>query len=455
MISSGAMESTVGANAALIARDQAHLVHPLHDLTLHEHGRVWVKGEGAILTDADGRECIDGLAGLWNVTAGHGRRELAEAMRGQAETLAYASGYSGSSHPRAIELAERLSTLCYPTINHFFFTSGGGEATESSIKMARAYWKLMEKPERTKVVSRIDGYHGVTLAAMSATGLSPYWAQFEPRVPGFSHIPSPYPYRYEAPDGVSQGIAAANELEQALLREDPDTVAMFIAEPVQGAGGVIPPQDDYFPRIREICDQYDVLFVADEVITGFGRTGTLFALDQWGVEPDIVQFAKAITSGYFPFGGIGINDKIMQTLNDDGRPWMHAYTYSAHPVGCAVALRTLQIIEEERFAEQAAAKGRYLIDALRAALTDHPRVGDIRGKGLMCAVEIVQDKGTKQSFRPDERVGPRIHRQATDLGLISRVKGDTYLLAPPIIITNELLDRCVAILADSIKRVVG
>ena len=224
-------------------------------------------------------------------------------MRTQAETLAYCSAYSGNSNPRAIELAERLAALCYPSINHFFFTSGGGEATESSIKAARAYWKLRGRPEKTKVISRTDAYHGVTLAAMSATGISPYWPLFEPRVPGFVHIPSPYPYRYEAPAGASQGLAAADELEQAILREGPETVAMFIAEPVQGAGGVIVPQDDYFPRIRAICDEYDVLFVADEVITGFGRTGLLFALDHWGVQPDLVQFAKAVhLRGTFPSG---------------------------------------------------------------------------------------------------------------------------------------------------------
>ena len=451
----GRMNLTQGTNTALLARDRAHLVHPLHDPALHAQGRVWVRGEGAILTDADGRKCIDGLAGLWNVTAGHGRRELADAMRTQAETLAYCSAYSGNSNPRAIELAERLAALCYPSINHFFFTSGGGEATESSIKAARAYWKLRGRPDKTKVISRIDGYHGVTLAAMSATGISPYWPLFEPRVPGFVHIPSPCPYRYEAPAGVSQGLAAANELEQAIVREGPETVAMFIAEPVQGAGGVIVPQDDYFPRIRAICDQYDVLFVADEVITGFGRTGVLFALDHWGVQPDIVQFAKAITSGYFPFGGIGISDTVMDVLQDAGGPWMHAFTYSAHPVGCAVALRTLDIIDGERFPGQAATKGGYLLAALRAALVGHPHVGDIRGKGLMCGVELVEDKAAKQPFPAGAKVGPRVLRAALERGLLSRVKGDSYLLAPPIVITHEQLDRSVAILAEAIEAVLG
>ncbi|MDP6582037.1 MAG: aspartate aminotransferase family protein [Vicinamibacterales bacterium] len=439
----------------LIARDTAHLIHPLHSTVAQQGARVWVKGEGALLTDADGHEYIDGLAGLWNVLAGHGRRELAEAARAQCETLAYASGYTGSSNERAIELAEHLAGLTYSSINRFFFTSGGGEATESSIKMARAYWKLRGRADKTKVISRIEGYHGVTLAAMSATGLSAYWPLFEPRVPGFVHIPSPYPYRYDAPPGVSQGIAAANELEQAILREGADTVAMFLAEPVQGAGGVIVPQDDYFSRIREICDQYDVLLVADEVITAFGRTGTLFALDHWHIEPDIVQFAKAITSGYIPFGGIGISDTIASTLDDDGRAWMHAHTYSAHPVGCAVAIRNLRIIEDEDLPGQCADKGTRLLASLRTALGDHPHVGDIRGKGLMCAVELVADRSTKESFPAGDKVGPRVLQETARLGLFSRIKADTYVLAPPAVITDDQLDRTVEILSDAIRTVLG
>ena len=438
---------------SLRARDAAHLIHPLHSTQAQATARIWVKGEGAVLTDSDGAEYIDGVAGLWNVLAGHGRRELAEAARDQAETLAYASGFAGSSNPLAIELAERLATLTYPSINRFFFTSGGGEATDSSVKMSRAYWTLRGRPEKTKVISRVEAYHGATLGAMSATGLSAYWPLFEPRVPGFLHIPSPYPYRYVAPAGVSQGLAAANELEQAILREGADTVGMFLAEPVQGAGGVIVPQDDYFPRIREICDQYDVLLVADEVITAFGRTGTLFALDHWGIEPDIVQFAKAITSGYVPLGGIGINDRIGATLDQGNRIWTHAYTNAGHPVACAVALRNLRIIQDEDLPAQCAAKGERLLSSLRAALDDHPHVGDIRGKGLMCAVELVADRSTKASFPATDRVGGRLLQAATDRGLFSRVKADTFVLAPPAVISEEQLDRTVEILADAIHAV--
>ena len=439
----------------LLRRDQDHLIHPLHNRQLHENGHVWIKGEGAELIDADGRRYLDVLAGLWNVVAGHGRTELSEAAASQMSQLAYCSGYAGSSNLQAIELAERLADMTYPSINRFFFTSGGGEATDSSVKTARYYWKLHGQPNKTKVISRQWGYHGVTLAAMSATGISGYWPMFEPRVAGFSHIPSPDSYRYTSNDGTPQGLAAANELEQAILREGADSIAMFIAEPIQGAGGVLIPPDDYFPRIREICDHHDVLLVADEVITGFGRTGKMFALDHWGIEPDIIQFAKAITSGYFPFGGIGVNDKIAETLDSDQAVWMHAYTYSAHPVGCAVALRNLDIIEQEDFPKQAAEKGTALLQKLTAALADHPHVGDIRGRGLMCAVEFVQDKTTKEEFDSSQQVGQRVYTAAQSRGLFSRLRGDVFLMAPPITITAEQIDHLVEALTESIHETLG
>ena len=436
----------------LLSRDLAHLIHPLHSRKLHESaGHVWVKGEGVFLTDADGREYIDALSGLWNVVCGHGRRELVEAAANQMQTLAYCSGYAGSSNIPAIQLAERLGALCYPSINRFFFTSGGGESNDTSFKTARYYWRLKGKPGKTKVISRQWGYHGTTLASMSATGISSYWPMFEPRVPGFLHIPSPYPYRYVAPAGVSQGIAAANELEQAILREGPDTVAMFFAEPVQGSGGVIVPQDDYWPRIREICDQYDVLLVADEVITGFGRSGTMFGLEHWGIEPDMLTFAKAITSGYFPLGGLGVNDKIADVLDRGDLAWMHAYTYSAHPVGCAVALATLDIIERDNYPKLAAEKGAYLLRRLQEALSTHPHVGEVRGKGLMCAIEFVENKGTKVEYPVDQKIGSRVHTAAQKRGLFSRLRGESvFCLAPPVISEYATLDRIVEIMAGAV-----
>ena len=447
--------SQVQSKAELLARDQAHLIHPLHSPAVHEKGHVWARGEGARIYDVDGKEYIDGLSGLWNVFAGHGRKELARAAAEQMEILGYCSGYSGSSNAHAIDLAERLSEWAYPKINHFFFTSGGGESSDSSFKTARYYWKLKGKPDKTKVISRVWGYHGVTLAAMSATGMSVYWPMFEPRVPGFIHIPSPYPYRYQAPDGVSQGVAAANELEKAILAEGADTVAMFLAEPVQGAGGVIVPQDDYFARVREICDQYDVLLVTDEVITGFGRTGKKFGLEHWGVEPDMIQFAKGITSGYFPLGGIGISDEIADVLNQSDPVWMHAYTYSSHPVGCRVASANLEIIERESLVAQAGEKGKRLLEGLDKALSGHPHVGDVRGLGLMCAVEIVADKATKEEFPASDKTGARVHAETEKRGLFSRVRGDVYVLAPPVVITDAEIDRTVEVLSESVSAVLG
>ena len=443
------------ANAALIDRDGAHLIHPLHSRAVHTSAKVWVGGQGHLLEDANGEQYIDGLSGLWNNTAGNGRSELADAAHQQMLTMGFASGYAGSSNPKAIELAERLSSITYPRINHFYFTSGGGESTDSNIKMARYYWKLKGKPEKTKVISRQWGYHGVTMAAMCATGISSYWPMFEPRFPGFVHIPSPYPYRYQAPAGESPGIAAANELERAILAEGADTVAMFLAEPVQGAGGVLVPQDDYFPRIREICDQYDVLFVADEVITGFGRTGTMFGLEHWNVQPDMIQFAKAITSGYFPLGGIGVSDEIADTMHASGTPWMHAYTYSSHPVGCAVALAMLDIIDKEGFVEQARDKGTQLLNGLDEALSDHPHVGEVRGLGLMCAVEIVKDRATKAEFDAGDGIGARIHSACVERGMFTRCRGDVLCLAPPIVTPSNEIDRMVSITAEAVRATLG
>lgn len=444
------------AEAELLARDAAHLIHPLHSQAVHKTGKVWVGGKGEFLIDANGDKFIDGLSGLWNNTAGNGQRDLIDAGSRQLEEMAFASGYAGSSNPQAIELGEKLARITYPNINHFFFTSGGGESTDSNIKMARYYWKLKGKPEKTKVISRIWGYHGVTLAAMCATGINAYWPMFEPRIPGFIHIPTPYPYLYEAPPGAkSQGIAAADELEKAILAEGADSVAMFIAEPVQGAGGVIVPQADYFPRIREICDKYDVLLVSDEVITGFGRTGKMFGLEHWGVKPDMIQYAKAITSGYFSLGGIGISDEIADVMHQSGKPWMHAYTYSAHPTGCAIANAMIDLIEREDFPGQAAEKGKRLLVGLKDAIGDHPNVGEVRGLGLMCAVEYVKDRGTKEMFDAADGIGARINAETVQRGLYSRVRGDAYLLAPPIVTSEASIDRIVEIVAESTKAVLG
>jgi adenosylmethionine-8-amino-7-oxononanoate aminotransferase len=311
----------------------------------------------------------------------------------------------------------------------------------------------MGKPNKVKIIARQDAYHGVTLAAMSATGIAPYWTMFEPRVPNFLHIPAPYPYRFEGDvrSGETIGQAAARALEEAILREGADTVAAFIAEPVQGAGGVIVPPDDYFPRVREICDEYDVLFIADEVITGFGRTGEWFALNRWGVQPDILSFAKGITSGYLPLGGIQVSDTIREVILNapPDQRWMHAYTYSGHATCCAVALKNLEILDRLNLVDQAAKMGERLLGGLQVLMDEFECVGNVRGLGLMCAIEFVADRQTKASA---QIAGP-ILQACLEEGLLTRVKGESLLLAPPLIIVEEEIDQILAIVRRGIESV--
>ena len=436
--------------------DRAHLMHPLHHPSSYATARIWVSGHGAIITDAAGRDYIDGLSGLWNVNVGHGRAELGDVAKQQMSTLAFHSAYAGGTNEPAINLAERLSGLVYPSINTFFFTSGGAEASETSFKTARFYWKALGKPDKFKVISRRRAYHGLTLAAMSATGLQAFWPMFEPRTPGFLHIEAPDPYRFTNTDpSVSTGVAAANQLEEAILREGTETVAAFIAEPVQGAGGVIVPPPDYFARIREICSKHDVLLIADEVITGFGRTGRWFGLEHYGIEPDIMQFAKGITSGYVPLGGIGVSDAVRDVINGvpPGKRWMHAYTYSGHPTCCAVALANIDIVERERLPERAAASGDRLLRGLRT-LESMDGVGNVRGLGLMAAVEVVRDKATKQQFPPEAGLTQKLTDALLDRGLYTRVAMDCICLAPPLVTTDADLDRIVNIVGETIAAVV-
>ncbi len=441
---------------ALVSEDRAHLLHPLYHPADHAAPHIWVRGRGATLTDAAGKEFLDGLSCLWNVNAGHGRRELAEAAAEQMATLAFSTNYVGSSNVPAIRLARRLIELAYPNLAAVYFASGGAEANESAFKTARFYWKTQGRPAKVKIISRQYGYHGVTLAAMSATAVPGYAKMFEPRVPHFIHTATPYAYRFEgAGPGETVGQAAARMLEETLLQEGPETVAAVIAEPVQGAGGILVPPDDYFPRVREICTKHEVLFIADEVITGFGRTGRWFALERWGVQPDILAFAKGVTSGYLPLGGIMIARPIYEAML--GAPyadrWMHAYTYSGHATCCAVGLRNLEIIEQEGLVARAEARGARLLAGLRAATADLRAVGEVRGLGLMVAVELVADRATKAAFDPGLQVIGRIKAEMEARGLFTRSVRDIILLAPPLVITEAQVDRIVEIVRDSIAAI--
>jgi len=453
--------------AELVRSDHEHLIHGLHHPIDHKEPIIYVRGRGATIEDIHGHEYIDGLSGLWNVNVGHGRSELADSAATQMKELAYFSGYIGSSSVPAITLADRLIEIG-PNMQAVFFTSGGAEANESAFKTARFYWKAYGKPEKIKVIARDEGYHGVTLQAMSATKIGSYWKMFEPRVPGFVHIQTCYPYRFQgARPGETIGQAAARALEEAILREGPDSVAAFIGEPIHGAGGVFYPTDDYWPRVREICTRYNVLLIADEIITGFGRTGRWFGLSHWGVTPDIVSFAKGVTSGYLPLGGMMVSRAIKEMM-DSVKPenrWMHAYTYSAHPTCCAVAVVNLDIIEREQLCARSDAMGQRLHKALIAHFGEHPNVGDIRGgKGLLAAVEFVEDRATKTNFPGDRKIAPRLQAEMMKRGVVTRTRpaagvhpapGDAVFFAPPLVVTEAEVDRLVDVCAESFRAVLG
>jgi adenosylmethionine-8-amino-7-oxononanoate aminotransferase len=440
---------------SLLAEDRQCLLHPLLHPEDHAEPHVWVRGSGAILTDAQGREYLDGLSCLWNVNVGHGRRELGEAAAEQMATLAYSTNYAGSSNVPAIRLARRLTELAYPNLAAVYFASGGAEANESAFKTARFYWKTQGKPEKVKIISRQLGYHGVTLAAMSATAVPGYHKMFEPVVPNFIHTATPYAYRFQgAKPGETVGQAAARMLEETIRREGPDTVAGFIAEPVQGAGGVIVPPDDYFPLVRDVCTRHNVLFIADEVITGFGRTGRWFALGRWNVEPDILVFAKGITSGYQPLGGIMVSQPIQDAILSAkyGDRWMHAYTYSGHPTCCAVGLRNLELLEKEDLVRRAGEMGARLLAGL-STLRDLRAVGEVRGLGLMCAVELVADRETKAAFPAETRTILRVKAELEARGVFTRNVRDILCFAPPLVITEAQVDRLVEAVRGAITAV--
>jgi adenosylmethionine-8-amino-7-oxononanoate aminotransferase len=440
--------------AALVEIDRRHLIHPLHHAKDHEHPVLVVEGRGEILIDADGKQYIDGLSSLWNVNAGHGRKELADAAAAQMAKLSFASAYVGASNIPSIRLAEKLVKLAYPSTSAVYFTTAGAESNESAFKIARYYWKLRGKPEKVKIFSRVHAYHGLTMAAMSATGMAAYHKMFGPLVPNFLQVHAPYPYRW--PGNDDPGVGAAEAFEQALLREGPETVAAIIAEPVMGAGGVIVPPATYFPRLREICDRHGILLIADEVITGFGRTGRWFALGHWGVEPDLVSFAKGVTSAYLPLGGVLVSRNVHKVMLEApaDQKFMHAATYSGHPACCAVGVRNIEIIEQENLVERAAVVGRRLLAGLESLL-DLPVVGDVRGLGMMCGVELVENK---KSRAPAIGLGGRVAREALSRGLIIRIRGggaepaigDTICVAPPLMTPHETIDRLVDILRASI-----
>jgi len=440
--------------------DKKYLFHPVVILQEHEEkgARVLTEAKGSRFSDIDGNEYIDAFSSLWNVVIGHGQKAVADAITEQLNKMEYCSPFFGFASEPAIELAAKVVSLMPEEWNmgHVMFTCGGSETNDTNLKLARLYWATKGKDSKTKFISRDLAYHGVTFGALNATGLEFFKMNFGPMLPGFTHIMAPYCYRcalnleYPGCD-----IACAKQLEEAIVKEGPDTVAAFIAEPIMGTGGVIRPPDEYWPMIREICDKHEVLFIADEVITGFGRTGKMFGCMNWDLRPDLISIAKGITSGYFPLGGAIASNEIYETIKDglaDMLPFLHGFTYNNHPTGCAAGLANLKIIEDQNLVQNAAEVGAYMADRLKG-MYDHKSVGDIRSFGLMAAVEIVKDRETKEQIgmMPMDSTH-RIEDLMWDKGIYARAMLENIAIAPMLTTTKEEIDLIVDALDSSIAQ---
>lgn len=416
----------------LTETDQRRILHPHAVVGRPRPPVVFVEGKGARLRDADGREYIDGTCGLWVCPVGHGRVELAEAARRQMESLEYYASFWEFSNVPSIELAERLVELYPPAMERVFYTNGGSEGTESALKLARLAWQAQGAPERSVVLTRSMAYHGVSYGALAATGIPPLREGFGELPSGFEQLSVPYPFRGTTTDGL------VAELEDRIESVGAERIAAFIGEPVIGVGGMIPPHDDYWPRVQEVLRRHGILFILDEVVTGFGRTGAWFAAEHWGgLAPDLVVTAKGITSGYFPLGAVLISERVAAML--DGVAFRHGFTYNGHPTGCAVALENLAIIEREELVARAARLGERLLAGLRE-LESLPAVLQARGFGLMAGLELdVDDAG---------ELADRIRAA----GVIVRATGQKLVLSPPLVIEEDDLDRLVEVLGQELAR---
>ena len=432
-------------------------MHFSRQSVLEEHGvPIIVKGEGHHIWDSKGKKYIDGLSGLFVVNAGHGRKRLAEAAAKQAEQLAFFPIWS-YAHPNAIELADRLAGYAPGDLNRVFFSTGGGEAVETAFKLAKYYWKLVGRPTKHKVISRAVAYHGTPHGALSITGIPAMKEMFEPLVPGAFRVPNTNYYRADEmgfEGSIEQfGLWAANRIEEMILFEGPETVAAIFLEPVQNSGGCFPPPPGYFQRVREICDQYDVLLVADEVITGFGRIGNFFASTTYGFQPDMITCAKGMTSGYSPIGATIVSEKIYEPFRHGQTAFYHGYTFGGHPVSAAVALENLDIFEEEKLNENVR-ENSPVFRATLEKLLDLPIVGDVRGDGYFFGIELVKDKATRETFDDDESerlLRGFLSKALYDAGLYCRAddRGDPVIqLAPPLTVGPAEFDEIEGILRE-------
>ena len=426
------------------ALSSEHHLAPFSDYKqLKEKGpRIITKAEGVHLWDSEGNKILDGMAGLWCVAVGYGRDELVQAAAKQMKELPFYNTFFMTAHPPVLELSKVIADVAPAGMTHVFFTGSGSEGNDTVLRMVRHYWTLKGKPQKKVIIGRINGYHGSTVAGASLGGMSGMHEQGDLPIPGIVHIPQPYWFGEGgdlSPDEF--GIWAAEQLEQKILEVGVNNVAAFIAEPIQGAGGVIIPPDTYWPKVKEILAKYEILFVADEVICGFGRTGEWFGSDYYDLKPDLMTIAKGLTSGYVPMGGVIVRDEVVKVLNEGG-DFNHGFTYSGHPVAAAVGLENIRILRDEKIIERVKADtAPYLQKRLRE-LNDHPLVGEVRGLGLLGAIELVKNKETRERYE-GKGVGMICRTFCFDNGLIMRAVGDTMIIAPSLVITHEEIDELV------------
>jgi len=446
--------------AALQRSDREHHLHPFTDFkALGEKGtRVIVRGEGVYIWDHLDNKLLDGMSGLWNVNVGYGRRELVEAATAQLTALPFYNSFFQCTTEPTIRLAERLAGLTGNRLSHVFFTGSGSEANDTQIRLVRRYWQLMERPEKKVIISRTNAYHGSTIGAASLGGMKPMHEQGGLPIPDIVHVDQPYHFEDGGNTSPADfGLEVARRLEERILELGPERVAAFIGEPVQGAGGVIIPPQTYWGEVQRICREHHILLIADEVITGFGRLGHWFGHERMGFEPDLVTFAKGVTSGYIPLGGVLLGERVASVLGAGGGEFAHGYTYSGHPVACAVALANIDVIERDGLAERVRNDIEPYFSRGWAELGErHSIVGEARMYGLMGALELVREG--HQRFAKDERAGERCRDACIEHGLVMRAVGDTMIVAPPLIISHaevdELLekaDRALAALARQLS----
>nr|WP_282452830.1 aspartate aminotransferase family protein [Lysobacter sp. CAU 1642] len=431
---------------ALRASDAAHHLHPFSDnKALGEKGtRILTRGEGVYVWDQDGNRLLDAFAGLWCVNIGYGRRELGEAARRQMDELAYYNSFFGCTTEPAVKLSAKLAELAPGDLDTVFFTNSGSEANDTILRLVRHFWAVQGRPEKFHFIGRHNGYHGSTVAGASLGGMAGMHKQGGLPIPGIHHINQPYWFGEGGEMSPEEfGLARARELEAKILELGPERVAAFIAEPLQGAAGVFIPPSTYWPEINRICRQYDVLLVADEVICGFGRTGQWFGSQTFGIEPDLMPIAKGLTSGYIPLGGVLMNQRVAGVLREQGGELAHGYTYSGHPVCCAVALENLRILQEERIVERCREDtGPYLAQRW-TQLAEHPLVGEARICGMVGALELVPNKPSRTFFEDRGRVGGLCRDIALSNGLILRATWDAMLLSPPLVISRGEIDELI------------